>query len=82
VNDDLGWTIPQACEQFAEQGMPVDEARFRIAITRGVRIPGIGEVKKPPGSKGGRGQLLYDLGQLQRLHAWYLEGCRITKQDP
>jgi hypothetical protein len=77
-----GWTIPQACEQFAEQGMPVDEARFRIAVIRGLRIRRTGEMRKPKGSEGGRGQLLYDIGQLQRLHAWYLEGCQITKQDP
>jgi hypothetical protein len=39
-------------------------------------------MRQPPGSKGGRGQVLYDIGQLQLLHGWYLDGCRITKQDP
>ena len=77
-----GWTIPMAIEQFERQGMPVDPDRFRIAVIRGVRIQRTGETRQPPGSKGGRGQLLYDIGQLQRLHAWYLEGCQITKQDP
>jgi hypothetical protein len=57
-----------ACEQFAEAGMPVDEARFRLAVTRVARIPRIGEIRQPPGSKGGRGQSLYDIGQLQQLH--------------
>jgi hypothetical protein len=83
VSDDvLGWTIPWACEQFERQGMPVVEARFRITIIRGVRIQRVGETRQPPGSKGGRGQVLYDIGQLQNLHRWYLEGCQITKQDP
>jgi hypothetical protein len=71
-----------AVATFAEQGMPVDEGRFRIAVTRAVRIKRIGETRQPPGSKGGRGQILYDIGQLQNLHRWYLEGCQITKQDP
>lgn len=77
-----GWTIPEALRQFADAGMPVDEARFRIAVTRGVRIRRAGEMRQPPGSKGGRGQVVYDIGQLQRLHRWYLDGCQITGQDP
>jgi hypothetical protein len=71
-----------ACEEFERQGMPVDPARFRLAVTRGVRICRTGEMRKPAGSEGGRGQFLYDIGQLQRLHAWYLDGCQITGQDP
>jgi hypothetical protein len=71
-----GWTIPMACEKFAEQGMPVDEARFRIAVTRVVRLGHTGEM--PPGAKGGRGQFVYEIGQLQQLHIWYLDGCRIS----
>ena len=71
-----------AIAKFAEQGMPVDEARFRIAVTKMARLRRIGETRQPPGSKGGRGQVLYDIGQLQNLHRWYLEGCQITKQDP
>ena len=59
-----------AIAKFAEQGMPVDEARFRIAVTRMARLRRIGEARPPgAGSKGGRGQALYDIGQLQRLHA-------------
>ena len=69
-----------AVAKFAEQGMPVDEARFRIAVIRGVRIRRAGEMKS--GERGGRGQVLYDIGQLQRLHRWYLDGCQITEQDP
>ena len=64
-----GWTIPMACEQFAEAGMPVDEARFRIAVTRVARLRRVGETRQPPGSKGGRGHPVYEIGQLQRLHA-------------
>jgi hypothetical protein len=77
-----GWTIPEAVAEFERAGMPVDPDRFRIAVIRGVRIRRVGEMRQPPGSKGGRGQVLYDIGQLQRLHTWYLEGCQITKQEP
>ena len=61
-----GWTIPMACEQFAAAGMPVDEARFRIAVTRVARIPRIGEMDSGP--QGGRGYVLYEIGELQLLH--------------
>ena len=64
-----GWTIPMAVAKFAEQGMPVDEARFRIAVTRMARLRRVGETRQPPGSKGGRGHPVYEIGQLQRLHA-------------
>ena len=64
-----GWTIPMACEQFELQGVPVDEARFRIAVTRMARLRRVGETRQPPGSKGGRGHPVYEIGQLQRLHA-------------
>ena len=62
-----GWTLEEACEQFAKAGMPVDEARFRVAVTRVARLRRVGET--PSGEKGGRGKLLYEIGQLQRLHA-------------
>ena len=61
------WTITEAVEQFAAAGMPVDEDRFRIAVTRVARIPRAGET--PSGTKGGRGHPLYPIGELQRLHA-------------
>ena len=61
------WTISEAVEQFAMAGMPVDPARFRIAVTRVARIPRAGEA--PSGAKGGRGQSLYPIGELQRLLA-------------
>ena len=63
------WTIAEAVEQFAAAGMPVDEARFRIAVTRMARLKRAGETRQPPGSKGGRGHPLYEIGDLQRLHA-------------
>jgi hypothetical protein len=62
-----GWTVQEAVEEFARTGLPVD------GLARIIRaLPGfqrIGEVRKPPGSKGGRGDAIYDIGQLQRLHA-------------
>lgn len=61
------WTISEACAEFAAAGMPVDEDRFRIAVTRVARIPRAGET--PSGTKGGRGHPLYSIGELQRLHS-------------
>jgi hypothetical protein len=61
-----GWTIDEAVAEFARQGMPVDPGRFRAAV-RAARLQRIGETSS--GAKGGRGQALYDIGQLQRLHA-------------
>ena len=70
-----GWTISEALEQFERQGMPVDEARFRLAV-RAVRLKAVGE--KPSGEHGGRGQKMYGIGDLQRLHsalaAWMVTG--------
>jgi hypothetical protein len=62
-----GWTIPEACEEFAKAGAPVDPHRFRIAVTRVARLPRAGEM--PSGERGGRGQVLYPIGELQRLHS-------------
>ena len=64
-----GWTIAEALEQFTAAGMPVDGKRFRVAVTEVARLERVGEVRKPPGSKGGRGPALYEIGELQRLHA-------------
>jgi hypothetical protein len=64
-----------ACEQFAQAGMPVDEVRFRIAVTKMARIPRIGETRQPPGSKGGRGNPLYEIWQLQQLHKDVAKWC-------
>ena len=43
-----GWTLAMACEQFAEAGVPVDEARFRIAVTRVVRLGRQAEMPSGP----------------------------------
>ena len=58
-----------AVAKFAEQDVPVDEARFRLAVTKMARLKRIGETRKPPGSKGGRGNPVYEISDLQRLHA-------------
>ena len=66
-----GWTVPDALAQFAEAGMPVDEAGFRAVVRAAQRTGTIrrtGETRAPLGSKGGRGRPLYDIGQLQQLH--------------
>jgi hypothetical protein len=62
-----GWTVAEAVEQFAQAGVPFD------GLDRIIRaLPGfqrIGEVRKLPGSKGGRGDALYSIADLQRLHS-------------
>jgi hypothetical protein len=54
-----------ALEQFAQTGLPVD------GLARIIRaLPGFQRIgETPSGEKGGRGQALYDIAQLQRLHA-------------
>jgi hypothetical protein len=61
-----GWTIDEALAEFTAAGMPVDPARFRMAVTRVARLPRIGET--PSGPQGGRGQFRYPIGELQLLH--------------
>ena len=62
-----GWTVAEAREQFASTGLPIDGLARIIHELPGFQR--IGEKKKPPGSQGGRGHAIYDIGQLQRLHA-------------
>jgi hypothetical protein len=65
-----GWTISDAFEQFDAAGVPIDQAGFR-AVVRAARRTGnlkpLGETKS--GEHGGRGQILYEIGQLQQMHA-------------
>lgn len=61
-----GWTVDEASAQFAVTGIPFPAARLRLAI-RAVRLRPCGET--PSGDHGGRGQKLYPIGELQRLHA-------------
>ena len=60
-----------ALADFEKAGMPLDPARFGLTVTRAARVPRIGETRS--GDKGGRGRKLYDIGRLQRLHAWLIE---------
>lgn len=76
-----GWTLAMALAAFEEAGMPVDPARFGLAVTRAARVPRIGELKRPPGGKGGRGQMLYDIGRLQRIHAWLVEQDELNSHE-
>jgi hypothetical protein len=61
-----GWTIEEAVAEFGRAGVPVDPYRFRMAV-RAVQLRPVGETAS--GRKGGRGQHLYEIGQLQRLHS-------------
>ena len=63
----LGWTVKDAREQFAGTGVPFDGLAWVIrALPYFQRI---GEKKKPPGSQGGRGDAVYSIAELQRLHS-------------
>lgn len=62
-----GWTISEACAEFDAAGMPVDPRRFRIIVRNLPGLVPVGETKS--GERGGRGQFLYEIGQMQRLHA-------------
>ncbi len=66
-----GWTVPDALDQFAAAGMPLDETGFRAfvrAARRVGKIKPIGEKRKPAGSEGGRGAAIYDIAQMQLMH--------------
>lgn len=67
-----GWTVGEALAQFEDTGMPVDEYRFRKAI-QAFRIRPVAE-KRPPEDEdhGGRGHGLYDIADMQALHADFI----------
>lgn len=71
-----GWTLAMAFDQFIEAGLPVDENRYRIAVTKVCRIPRIGEM--PSGENGGRGRLIYSVGELQAIHGALYQWIRKT----
>ena len=71
LSSDDGWTLAMALADFEKAGMPLDPARFGITVTRAARVPRIGETRSGP--EGGRGRKLYDIGRLQRIHAWLIE---------
>ncbi len=61
-----GWTIAMASDDFAGTGIPFEERNLRGIIRF---LPGFqrtGATK--PGPQGGRGDPLYDIGELQLLH--------------
>ena len=74
------WTIAEAVEQFAAAGMPVDEARFRIAVTKMARLRRVGETASGP--SGGRGRPLYGISDLQQLHADVAKWIPARQHDP
>ena len=67
-----GWTVGESIAQFEDTGMPVEEYRFRKAI-QAFRIRPVGE-KRPPEDEdqGGRGHALYDIADMQALHADFI----------
>jgi hypothetical protein len=60
-------TISKACKDSAAAGLPVEERRLRAIIRNLPGLTPVGEVRKPPGSKGGRGPAVYEIGELQHL---------------
>lgn len=62
-----GWTVSEACAEFERAGLPVEERRLRAIIRN---LPGFNPIgASKPGPAGGRGHPIYEIGQLQRLHA-------------
>jgi hypothetical protein len=78
-----GWTVSDALGQFDAAGMPVDRAGFR-AVVRAARRTGnlkpLGETKS--GEHGGRGQIVYEIGQLQQMHAALVRWLATQQHDP
>ena len=64
-----GWTVGESIAQFEDTGMPVEEYRFRKAI-QAFRIRPVAE--EPSGEHGGRGHALYDIADMQALHADFI----------
>jgi hypothetical protein len=67
VSSSDGWTISMACEDAADAGLPVDPRRFRIIVRNLPGLTPIGELRAPPGSKGGRREALYEVRDMQDL---------------
>lgn len=70
---DQAWTLREACEEFAKAGVPIDPDPVRAAyrlhlIIRGLQLEPAGRGPSA-GEQGGRGQNLYPISELQRLHA-------------
>ena len=70
-----GWTISEAVAEFEAAGMPVDPRRFRIIVRNLPGLQPVGETKS--GERGGRGQFLYEIGQMQRLHSALAPGLAV-----
>lgn len=60
------WTIAEASAEFERTGIPVEPDRLRMII-RALRWQPCGETAS--GERGGRGQSLYRISDLQRLHS-------------
>lgn len=60
-----GWTVDEACAQFAASGLPIDPDRLRMVI-RALRLAPVGETRH---DGRGRGHAMYDIGTMQRLHS-------------
>lgn len=68
-----GWTVAMASAQFAETGIPFEERNLRAVIRHLPGFQRIGEMRAPPDDgidHGGRGHPLYDIADLQQLHAF------------
>ena len=61
----LGWTVADAREQFAKAGLPFDGLARVVSVLPGFRPVGA----MPPGPNGGRRYAVYDIADMQQLHA-------------
>ena len=60
-----GWTVGEACDEFAEAGYPLNPDWFRRLITG---LPGLAPCgRTQSGALGGRGRDLYPIRELQDL---------------
>lgn len=70
-----GWTVPEAQEQFAAAGLPVDRLDRLLWCLPGFLPCGYSQ----PGAKGGRRFKRYPIGDLQRLHGFLASNGWLTK---
>lgn len=59
------WTVDEAAAWFAEQGVPFDADRIKLVI-RALRLAPSGS--RPSGPEGGRGQAVYPVADLMKIH--------------
>lgn len=68
-----GWTITDAAGEFSKTGLPFEERNLRAIIRNLPGFQRIGRRRTPPDEgidRGGPGEAVYDIADLQQLHAF------------